>query len=91
VRVPVAQVLSAAAAFDADIVGLSFSASVNPAQVLRGLEQLRGELPTHVAIWAGGSAPAIRGRKIAGRAGDAAHREVPGLVAEWRAENAVTA
>jgi methanogenic corrinoid protein MtbC1 len=91
VRVPVAQVLSAAGGLDADVVGLSFSASVNPAHVLRGLEQLRAELPAHVAIWAGGSAPAIHRRKIPGVLPVRHIDEVPGLVAQWRAENAVTA
>jgi MerR family transcriptional regulator, light-induced transcriptional regulator len=65
-RVPVPQVVTAAAAFRADVVGLSFTASMNPAYVLRGLEQLRGELAPQVAIWAGGSSPVLARRRIPG-------------------------
>lgn len=65
-RVPVGQLVAAAAAFDADIVGLSFSSALKPGYVLHGLEQLRGELPPHVAIWAGGSAPVLARVGVAG-------------------------
>lgn len=85
VRAPVAQIVSAAAAFEADIVGLSFSAYLNPAHVLRGLEQLRGELPPRVAIWAGGSAPVLARRKIVGVRAMPDVADVPAAVAQWRA------
>ena len=65
-RVPAGQVVAAAVAFDADIVGLSFSSALKPGYVLHGLEQLRGELPPHVAIWAGGSAPVLARGGVAG-------------------------
>jgi methanogenic corrinoid protein MtbC1 len=86
VRLPVAQLVSAAAAFDADIVGLSFSASQNPSQVLRGLEQLRGELPTRVAIWAGGKCPAVARRRVAGVQAVRDIAQVPAVLAAWRAQ-----
>jgi methylmalonyl-CoA mutase cobalamin-binding subunit len=86
VRLPVAQVVSAAEAFDADIVGLSFSASQNPAQVLRGLEQLRGELPRRVVIWAGGSCPAVVRRRLAGVQAIPDIAEVPAALAAWRTQ-----
>ena len=86
VRLPVAQLVSAAAAFDADIVGLSFSASQNPSQALRGLEQLRGELPTRVAIWAGGSCSAVGRRKVPGVQALRDIAEVPAALAAWRAQ-----
>ena len=85
VRLPVGQVVSAASAFDADIVGLSFSASQNPSQALRGLEQLRGELPTRVAIWAGGTCPAVARRRVAGVQALRDIAEVPAALAAWRA------
>jgi len=87
VQLPVAQVVSAAAAFGADIVGLSFSAGHNPSLALRGLEQLRGELPARVAIWAGGACPAIGRRKVAGVQAMRDIAEVPAAVAAWRATN----
>ncbi|QJW83204.1 hypothetical protein HK414_18785 [Ramlibacter terrae] len=34
--------------------------------MLRALEQLRGSLPQHVAIWAGGSSPALARGGVAG-------------------------
>ena len=85
VGLPVAQLVSAAAAFDADIVGLSFSACQNPSQALRGLEQLRGELPPRVAIWAGGTCPAVARRKVAGVQAMRDIAEVPAALAAWRA------
>ena len=84
-RVPVAQVVSACSAFRADAVGLSFTASANPAHVLRGLEQLRAELPRSVHIWCGGSSPVIARRRITGVQHVAHVREVPALCAAWRA------
>jgi len=66
VHVPLPQIVVAAWAFRADVVGLSFSPHMNPAQLLRGLGQLRGELAPQVEIWAGGSAPVLARRRLAG-------------------------
>jgi methanogenic corrinoid protein MtbC1 len=91
VRVPVAQVVSARAAFGADAVGLSFTASANPAHVQRGLEQLRAELPPELPIWCGGSSHVIARRRVAGVQHVAHVRDVPALVASWRSRQAGTA
>jgi DNA-binding transcriptional MerR regulator len=66
VRLPIAQIVSGARAYGADLVGLSFTPALNPAHVARGLEELRGMLPTSVRIWAGGSNPALSRRAIPG-------------------------
>ena len=66
VRLPVDQVASGALAYRADLVGLSFTATVNPTHALRDLEQLRGLLPPRVRIWAGGNCPALDKRTIPG-------------------------
>ncbi len=66
VRLPISQIVAGAKAYRADLVGLSFTATVNPAHVLRGLEELRGQLPFNVKIWAGGSNPALDKRPIPG-------------------------
>jgi len=87
-RVPVAQVVSASTAFRPDIVGLSFSASCNPASVHRGLEQLRAELPSGVALWAGGGSSALARRRFAGVQRVAHIRDLPAAVAHWRAGDA---
>ena len=84
VRVPLAQIASAASAFGADVVGLSFSSHMNPAHVLRGLEQLRGELAPHVALWAGGTAPVLARRRMAGVQHVKHIRDLPAAVAQWR-------
>lgn len=91
VRVPVQQVLAASRAFQADVVGLSFTASTNPAHVLRGLEQLRGELPQEVPIWAGGRSPVLARHRIAGVLPVPEIGELPATVARWRSERAAQA
>jgi methanogenic corrinoid protein MtbC1 len=88
-RVPVPQLVAAAGAFRADVVGLSFTGSMNPTHVLRGLEQLRGELAPHVAIWAGGSAPVLARHRIPGVRVVPHIREVHAALAEWRAARAL--
>ena len=84
VRVPVQQIVAAVSAFRADAVGLSFTASLNPAHVLRGLEQLRGELAPHVAIWAGGSSPVLARHRVAGVQHMPHIRDLQPAVAQWR-------
>jgi methanogenic corrinoid protein MtbC1 len=84
VRVPLAQIVAASSAFRADVVGLSFTASMNPAHVLRGLEQLRGDLAPQVAIWAGGRSPVLARHRIAGVQPMPRIGELPSVVAHWR-------
>ena len=59
-QTPPAQLTAAAAAYCADIVALSFSGQLPSRAVLDGLATLRGQLPTQVEIWAGGSSRALR-------------------------------
>ena len=91
VRVPLQQIVAASKAFRADVVGLSFTASLNPAQVLRGLEQLRGELPRAVGLWAGGRSPVLARHRIDGVRPVPRIAELPGAVAQWRGLQAPTA
>lgn len=91
VKVPVPQLADAARAFEPDIVALSFSGSLNPAHVLRGLEQLRGELPPQVAVWAGGSHPVLARRRVAGVQAFSDVTQVPEALERWRVENGVEA
>jgi MerR family transcriptional regulator, light-induced transcriptional regulator len=55
VQTPINEIVLAAAAHQADVVTLSFSSTMSPAQVKSGIEQLRKALPPTVALWAGGS------------------------------------
>ena len=82
--VPLPQILTAASVFRADVVGLSFTGSMNPAHVLRGLEQLRAELPARVAIWAGGSSPVLARHRIAGVQAMPHIRDALPAVSHWR-------
>jgi methanogenic corrinoid protein MtbC1 len=66
VNLPIAQIVGAAHAYGADLVGLSFSASYNPSQLVRGLEELRGLLAPRVKIWAGGDNAGLQRRRLPG-------------------------
>lgn len=66
VQTPVLEIAQAAEAQRCDIVGLSFSAAVNPQQATAGLGELRLRLPPAVEIWAGGNCPALQRRPPAG-------------------------
>lgn len=62
VQTPVWDILRAAEAHEADVVALSFSAVLNPNQVLDALVELRSKLPATTEVWAGGNAPILRRR-----------------------------
>ena len=82
VRLPIDQIAAGARAYGADLIGLSFTSSLNPTHVLRGLEELRGMLPVNVRIWAGGSCPVLYKKPIPGvrTIGDVS--AIPALLAE---------
>ncbi|MBC5765244.1 MerR family transcriptional regulator [Ramlibacter albus] len=82
VRLPVEQVVAACKAHGADLVGLSFTATINAAQVVRGLQELRGALPAPVRIWAGGPAPVLARRSVPGVRVVQDVGDVPALLAE---------
>jgi MerR family transcriptional regulator, light-induced transcriptional regulator len=54
VQTPIAEIVRAAKAQAADVVALSFSASVRAATALEALADLRAGLPPSTEIWAGG-------------------------------------
>jgi methanogenic corrinoid protein MtbC1 len=83
-RVPLQQLVKAATAFGADVVGVSFSASMNPSRVLRGLEQLRAALPPQVGVWAGGGSPVLARHRFAGVQVMPHVRDLLPAVAQWR-------
>jgi methylmalonyl-CoA mutase cobalamin-binding subunit len=82
VRLPVAQIAAAARAYRADLVGLTFTASLNPAHVLRGLQELRGMLPVAIRIWAGGDCPVLHRKSIPGVRAVRDGAAIPELLAE---------
>jgi DNA-binding transcriptional MerR regulator/methylmalonyl-CoA mutase cobalamin-binding subunit len=62
VQTPIWDIVLASSAHRADVVALSFSATVNPNQVLDSLFELRQKLPPETAIWAGGNCPILQRR-----------------------------
>ena len=84
-QTPLADIVAAVAAHRIDVVALSFSASLAPAQALPALAALRAALPAAVEIWAGGASPALRGLRIAGVRVMSALGEIAQAVDEWRA------
>lgn len=82
VRLPVEQIVAGARAYGADLIGLSFTGSLHPTHVQRGLEELRGLLPPAVRIWAGGSCPVLHKRAIAGVRAVPDVLSIPDLLAE---------
>lgn len=67
-QLPVSDIAAAAAEHEADVVGLSFSASFSTAVLRQSLVQLDGLLAPGIQLWVGGSA--VRGmRKLPSRVG----------------------
>jgi len=83
-QTPQREIVDAVAAHSGDIVALSFTPSMPAQAVISGLADLRHVLPAGIAIWAGGSSPALRKRLSDGV------MHVPGLlfvdeaIDEWR-------
>ena len=84
VQTPVWDIVLAAGAHRADLVGLSFTGCMNPNQVVEGLTELRAKLPPAVEIWAGGSAPVLHRRPVAGVTAMSALAEVHTGLQRWR-------
>ncbi|SCC91480.1 Regulatory protein MerR [Thiomonas sp. X19] len=60
VQTPLWNMLLAVQAHRSDVLVLSFSGVPTQTQVLDALAELRDKLPAHVALWAGGSSPALK-------------------------------
>ncbi len=58
-QVPLTDIVAAASAHAADVLVLSFSSLLPPAQVLEPLSELRARLPLAVGVWVGGSSAAL--------------------------------
>jgi methanogenic corrinoid protein MtbC1 len=83
-QTPVAEIARAAQAAQADIVALSFSASIAGPLAQAGLRELRGLLPAGVALWAGGQAPFLQTRALTGVLALPTLEAVHHQVARWR-------
>jgi methylmalonyl-CoA mutase cobalamin-binding subunit len=85
VQVPMADLAAAAKAWQADIVALSVTGTMKRNLLLTSLGQLRSQLPTGVALWVGGAAPAIGRRPIEGITRVASLEGIAEALAHWRA------
>jgi methanogenic corrinoid protein MtbC1 len=65
-QTPLWDIALAASALHSDIVALSFTGCMNPNQIVDGLAELRVKLPAGVRLWAGGGAPVLHRRPVAG-------------------------
>ncbi len=84
-QTPVAEIVRAAQANRAQVVGLSFSPSFNAQLLQRGLQDLRSRLPADVDIWAGGSHPVLQRRAPQGVTPVAQLEDIGRLLALWSA------
>lgn len=84
-RVPLADIVAAARSHRAQVVGLSFTASLAPAQVHDALRELRALLPAGVELWAGGQSPALQRRTVEGVRVVAQAGEIAAQLSRWRA------
>lgn len=80
---PLWDIVLASAAQRIDVVALSFSGCMNPNQVVDGLTELRAKLPAAVEVWAGGAAPALHRRPVAGVRAIAAIGQIHDEVRRW--------
>jgi DNA-binding transcriptional MerR regulator/methylmalonyl-CoA mutase cobalamin-binding subunit len=84
-QTPVAEIVRAAQANRAQIVGLSFSPAFNAQLLQRGLQDLRSRLPAGIEIWAGGSHPVLQRRPPEGVTPVPRLEDISRLLALWSA------
>ncbi|MBL8307911.1 MAG: MerR family transcriptional regulator [Rubrivivax sp.] len=89
-QTPLWDIVLAAQANRADVVGLSFTGCMNPNHVVDGLVELRSKLPAGLPLWVGGSAPVLHRRRLAGVTPFGTLELVPAEVQRWRASASVT-
>lgn len=85
---PVPEIVRAAQANRAQIVGLSFSPASNTPQLQQSLQDLRAQLPATVRLWVGGSHPALRKRLPPGVIAVDRLEQIPELLAAWKTQTA---
>ncbi|MFT3953861.1 MAG: MerR family transcriptional regulator [Piscinibacter sp.] len=87
VSTPLWDIVLASAAQRVDVVALSFSGCLNPNELVSALGELRAKLPAGVELWAGGAAPALHRRPVAGVRAIASIARLHDELAAWRARH----
>ncbi len=90
-QTPVAEIVRAAQANRAQVVGLSFSPAYNAQLLQRNLEDLRRRLPADIAIWAGGVHPVLQRKPPEGVTPVPRLEDISRLLAHWRVRDALPA
>lgn len=88
-QTPVWDIVQAATSQRADVIALSLSAAFPANVAIEALVELRAQIPSSIAIWAGGANPALKRRAIEGVSGLSDLAEIPDVIAAWRAEHGV--
>ncbi len=91
VQTPIWDMVLAATSHRADVLALSFTASLNPNYVLNGLTELREKLPPHIEIWAGGACPVIHRKEVPGVVALDALESIGEQLHQWRHAHGVSA
>lgn len=87
-QTPIGDIALAAATQEADVVALSFSAILNPNQVLEALAELRARLSPQTEIWVGGRCPILQRRPPKGVTVLGALTEIREVLVAWRSRHA---
>lgn len=90
VQTPLHDIARAAEAHQVDVVALSFSVSLNPNQVIDGLNDLRRKLPDATEIWAGGGSPVLQRRPPANVVVISGLEHIAEQVQRWRQQHSST-
>ena len=83
-QLPLSDMLLAVQAHAADVLVLSFSSLLQPAQVLDAVAELRSRLPQSIELWVGGSNPALRRRLPDGVCVTRSLLDLAPCVHDWR-------
>jgi methanogenic corrinoid protein MtbC1 len=84
VQTPIWDIVLAATSQNADIVALSFTASLSPNMVLDGLAELRTKLPRSTELWAGGQSPILLRKPPEGVRVMRELQDIPEALNRWR-------
>lgn len=83
-QTPLSDIVQAAAAYDVNVVALSFSNVQSGTAVTNGLRDLRNALPQSTDIWVGGSCTSLYQKPLEGILALQNLAGLPALVASWR-------
>jgi MerR family transcriptional regulator, light-induced transcriptional regulator len=87
VQTPVWDIVRAAEALKTELVALSYTGCTNANHIVDGLAEMRVKLPSHIEIWAGGSAPALQRRPVDGVKVLPTLEHISSMLSDWHADH----